>query len=92
MNKKGLSAEEAQAIAQKWVSFTDLIISEKTAALDQRRDVDFEQHRSVLEDLLDDYPCVRHIFWQPFLSGRTCTARCRFAPMHSAGSTRGQRE
>ena len=68
--RKGCSAEAAQAIAQKWIAFTDFIISEKAAAMEQRRDVDFEQFRGTLEELLDDYPCVKHIFWEPFLNVR----------------------
>ena len=68
VDTKGCSAEAARAIAQKFITFTDKLISEKKIALEQRRDVDFEQYRSELEDLLDDYPCVKHIFWEPFLS------------------------
>ena len=64
------SAEAVQAIAQKWMAFTDVIISEKAAAMEQKRDVDFEQYRGVLEELLEYYPCVKHIFWEPFLSVR----------------------
>lgn len=69
-HRKGCDAESAKAIATKWLSFTDMIIKEKVAALQEQRDVDFEQHRAVLEELLDDYPCVKHIFWEPFLSVR----------------------
>ena len=68
VDTKGCSAEAARAIAQKFITFTDKLISEKKIALEQRRDVDFEQYRSELEDLLGDYPCVKHIFWEPFLS------------------------
>ena len=50
-NKKGCSADAVQAIAQKWMAFTDVIISEKAAAMEQRRDVDFEQYRGTLEEL-----------------------------------------
>ena len=70
INKKGCSAETAQAVAQKWIAFTDVIISEKAAAMGQRRDVDFEQYRDKLEELLEYYPCVKHIFWEPFLNVR----------------------
>ena len=52
------------------MAFTDVIISEKAAAMEQKRDVDFEQHRGALEELLEYYPCVKHIFWEPFLSVR----------------------
>ena len=50
--KRGCSAEAARAIAQKWVAFTDVLIGEKTAAMEQRRDVDFEQFQAGLADLL----------------------------------------
>ena len=36
INKTGCSAESAQAIAQKWIAFTDVIISEKAAAMEQK--------------------------------------------------------
>ena len=42
-------AEAAQAIAQKWMAFTDVIISKKAAALEQKRDVDFEQYLLTFE-------------------------------------------
>lgn len=68
VSKKGYNADSAQAIAQKWIAFTDVIISEKAAAMEQKREVDFEQFRDKLEELLEDYPCVKHIFWEPFLN------------------------
>ena len=68
--RKGCSAEAAQDIANKWLAFTDVIISEKAAAMKQRRDVDFEQYRGTLEELLEHYPCIKHIFWEPFLCVR----------------------
>lgn len=68
--EKGKSQEEAEGIARKWLYFTDQIIDEKKQALIDNRDVDLEQFRGELEALLDDYPCVRHIFWEPFLTVR----------------------
>ena len=38
--------------------------------MEQKRDVDFEQYQSTLDELLDYYPCVKHIFWEPFMNVR----------------------
>ena len=60
-------AEHAHAIVQKCMAFIDIIIREKSAAMDEERDVDFQQFHSTLEELLDVYPCVKHTFWEPVL-------------------------
>jgi hypothetical protein len=64
----GKTPAEAKVIAQKWVAFTDLVIEEKKFALEGRREIDLEQFRPHLEALLEDYPCVKHFYWDPLMN------------------------
>ena len=56
------------------------------------RDVNLEQFRGDLEAQLDDYPCVKHIFWEPFLTVRDmyCALQIR-ADAFNGSSQRAKR-
>ena len=66
----GKTPSEAIAIASSWIEFTDLLIKEKIDALASRREIDLEQFKPKLEAILDDFPCIKHIFWEPLMNVR----------------------
>ena len=88
----GKTSSEAIAIARSWVDFTDLAIQEKTQALTQRREIDLEQFRPQLEALLHNFPCIKHIFWEPLMNVRDmyCALQIR-ADAFSGKSQRAHR-